>query len=146
MTSAMSRATRSTPRSTPRSEAGPDAAGGRRHFLKLVGFAGLTSAVGSAMMAWAEPRPPRPGKAPPPSAPSPAPTAAPTDTAGQKPPEISEAARALAAIVQRRYGAHLSAEQLESVTRELEGRIQGGKRLRAAKLANHDEPDFTFRA
>src|SRR5439155_724736 len=53
---------------------------------------------------------------------------------------------ALAEIVKRRYGQHLTAEQLESVTKEIENRLQGGKALRAAKLANSDEPDFVFRA
>src|SRR5438876_171012 len=75
---------------------------------------------------------------------------APHDSAGAasapKPPEISDDARALAEIVKRRYGQHLTAEQLESVTKEIENRLQGGKALRAAKLANSDEPDFVFRA
>ena len=48
--------------------------------------------------------------------------------------------------MKRRYGQHLTAEQLESVTKEIENRLQGGKALRAAKLANSDEPDFVFRA
>jgi hypothetical protein len=66
--------------------------------------------------------------------------------AAAKPPEISEDARALAGIVKRRYGQHLTPEQLEAVTKEVENRLQGGKTLRAAKLANGDEPDFTFHA
>ena len=48
-------------------------------------------------------------------------------------------------IVRRRYGKHLTPEKLEAVTREMDGRVQGGKRLRESKLANGDEPDFTFR-
>jgi hypothetical protein len=35
---------------------------------------------------------------------------------------------------------------MEAVTRELDNRIQGGKRMRETKLANGDEPDFTFHA
>ena len=81
-----------------------------------------------------------------PSAAPPA-TAAPPDTAkASAPPPISEDAKALAAIVQRRYGQHLNEKQLEAVTRQIENGLQGGKALRAAKLANSDEPDFTFRA
>jgi hypothetical protein len=45
-----------------------------------------------------------------------------------------------------RYGAHLTPEQLEAVTREIDSRVTGGKKLREAKLANSDEPDFTFQA
>ena len=53
---------------------------------------------------------------------------------------------ALAEIVRRRYGKHLTPEQLEAVARELDGRLQGGKRMRETRLANGDEPDFTFHA
>jgi hypothetical protein len=125
----------------------------RRRFLKLVGFAGLSTAVGSAMSAFAEPRPPRGGRrpAPPRAAPviaSPESAAAAPDTSrgAGKPPEISEDARALAAVLKRRYGAHLDDKQLQAVTEEIEFRLQGGKRLRDRKLANSDEPDFTFKA
>jgi len=115
----------------------------RRRFLKLFGLAGLTSMVSSAMLSWAEPRTPRgpAGTAPPP--------AAPADSArapGGKPPEISDDARALAGIIERRYGKHLRPKQLEAVAREIESRLQGGTRLREARLANSDEPDVTFRA
>lgn len=75
---------------------------------------------------------------------APAPSA--PDSTAAKPPAISEDARALADIIKRRYGLHLTPEQLEAVTREIENRLQGGKALRAAKLANGDEPDFTFHA
>ena len=116
-------------------------AAGRRRFLKLVGLAGISSAVSSSMLAWAQTRPATPGAAP-------TPAAAPADTAraATPPPEISDDARALAAILDRRYGKHLKPAQLEAITREIENRLQGGKRLREVKLANRDEPDFTFRA
>jgi hypothetical protein len=32
------------------------------------------------------------------------------------------------------------------MTREIESRLQGGKRLREARLSNSDEPDVTFHA
>lgn len=120
-----------------------DSATSRRRFLQLVGLAGITSAVGSSMIAWAQSGPPgvnvKPKK---PSAPK-----APADTtAAAKPPEISEDAKALAAIVERRYGKHLNSEQLEAITTELNNRIQGGALLRAVKLGNSEEPDFTFKA
>jgi hypothetical protein len=132
----------------------------RRRFLKLVGFASISTAVGAAMSSWAEPRP-VPGdrrlKPPPPASTAIAPVPATRDTgraaaadttraAAPKPPEISEDARALAGVIQRRYGEHLDAKQLEAVTEEINFSILGGKRLRERKLANSDEPDFTFRA
>ncbi len=112
----------------------------RRRFLVTVGIAGLSQALMPSMMAIGQTPTPPPVATPakPDSAAAPATPAAPL--------EISEEARALAAIVQRRYGRHLTPEQLEAVTRELDGRVQGGKRLRESKLANGDEPDFTFRA
>ena len=112
----------------------------RRRFLKTVGLAGLSSALVPTALSLAQsPTPPRGGPpAKPDSAAAPATPAAPA--------EISEDARSLAEIVRRRYGKHLSPEQLEAVTRELNGRIQGGRRLRDSALANGDEPDFTFHA
>ncbi len=129
--------------SATREAAGSD----RRRFLKLVGMAGLTTAVHASLTPWAGAAPaqatrPASPVAPPKSAVSPDSSRA----AAATPPEISEEARALAGIVQRRYGRHLSPQQLEAVTRELENRVQGGKRLRDAKLANHDEPDVVFSA
>jgi hypothetical protein len=115
----------------------------RRRVLRALSLAGLTSLGAPALsMGQAKPDSAR-GAAPK----TPAPAAAPgAPAAAEKPPEISEDARALAEIVKRRYGQHLTPEQLEAVTREIDGRLQGGKALRAAKLANGDEPDFTFHA
>jgi hypothetical protein len=114
------------------------AAPGRRRFLKTVGLVGLSSALAPAARVLAQASGSPGGSA----AAKPDTAAAPMGAAQ----EISEDARALATIVKRRYGQHLSAEQLEAVTRELDGRIQGGKSLRAAKLDNADEPDITFHA
>lgn len=112
----------------------------RRRFLQVVGL-GLSSALGGA--AFAQTSGSGSSAAPPGAKPAaPAAPATPAATAGPAP--ISEDARNLAEIVRRRYGQHLTAEQLEAVTRELDQRIQGGRRLRDAKLANGDEPDFTF--
>lgn len=112
----------------------------RRRFLVTVGLAGLSSALVPSALALAQSATPARGGAPakPDSAAAPAPPAGPA--------EISEDARSLGEIVRRRYGKHLTPEQLEAVTRDLDGRVQGGKRLRESKLANGDEPDFTFHA
>lgn len=118
----------------------------RRRFLKLMGLAGATAAIAATPLALAAqpgvsrrtttrtPKPP----------PAPAPPAA--TTPPSPPPDVVAEAKALASIVEARYGKHLDAAQLEAVTRELEFRIQAGRALRAAKLANHDEPDSVFRA
>jgi hypothetical protein len=125
----------------PRSQ--PPQVTDRRRFLKTVGLAGLSSALVPTALAMAQATRPPGGAAPAkpdsaaPAPPAPAPAA---------PAEISEDARSLAEIVRRRYGKHLSPEQLEAVARELDGRVQGGRRLREHRLANADEPDFTFRA
>lgn len=114
----------------------------RRRFLKVLGLVGMSSALGTAAIrldsAAAVPSTkPAAKTAAKPAAP---PAAAPAE------PEISEDARTLTTIVQRRYGKHLDAKQLVAVTEEIEFRLQAGKRLRAAKLANGDGPDTVFRA
>jgi hypothetical protein len=116
----------------PQQAAVPD----RRRFLKTMGLAGISSALLPPVLAFAQsPAPPAGAAAKSDSIAAPPPTG---------PPEISEEARSLAEIVRRRYGKHLTPDQLEAVTREIDGRVQGGKRLRESKLANGDEPDFTF--
>jgi hypothetical protein len=96
----------------------------------------MSSALGHVPRALAQTAPT--GTAPDPRA-KPEPPAAPN-------PEISDDARDLAAIVERRFGKHLKPEQLEAVTRELQRRLRLGKALREVQLANHDEPDFIFTA
>lgn len=104
----------------------------RRHFLMLLA-AGSAATIGGLAVA----------------APSPAPTApttaAPADSTSADPPP-SDDARALAGLVRRRYGQHLTEAQLTAVTEELDQRLQTGTRLRGVKLANGDEPSTIFRA
>jgi len=125
----------------------------RRRFLRVVGL-GLSAGLGTSSMAFAQTsgtsatgkpaaEPPRP--APQPGAVTTPPGGATPAAPPEGPPPISEDARSLAEIVRRRYGKHLTPDQIEAVTRELDQRMQGGRRLRDAKLANGDEPDFTFR-
>jgi hypothetical protein len=116
----------------------------RRDFLKLVGLAGLTSALAVPARAVAQAAK---AAAPADSAKAAKPVMAPADTSQSeenKPP--SEDALALTMIVRRRYGQHLNADQLKAITEELDSRIQSGERLKSAKLENGDEPDVTFRA
>jgi hypothetical protein len=112
----------------------------RRRFLQLTALAGV-GALGAAGSVFAQSS----GGAAPPAKPD----SAAADTskhAPAGPPPISDDAKALGAIIQRRYGQHLTPEQLDQVTREIDGRIRAGKTLRGIKLANGDEPDFTFHA
>jgi hypothetical protein len=107
----------------------------RRQFLRTVGLAGITTALVAPALSRGQ------GAAPPaaPAAPaSPAP-----DAARVAPPEIGEDARALAGIIRRRYR-HLTQEQLESVARDFNGDLEALERMRQVRLANGDEPDFTF--
>jgi len=121
----------------------------RRRFLRVVGL-GLSAGLGTPTLAFAQTggtsSTGKPAAEPARPAPLPAtvtpPGAAPPP---EGPPPISEDARTLAEIVRRRYGKHLTPDQMEGVTRELDQRVQGGRRLRDAKLANGDEPDSTFR-
>jgi hypothetical protein len=116
----------------------------RRDFLKLVGLAGLSSALAVPARAVAQAAK---AAAPADSAKAAKPALASADTSQSeenKPP--SEDALALTMIVRRRYGQHLNADQLKAITEELDSRIQSGERLKSAKLENGDEPDVTFRA
>ena len=111
---------------------------GRREFLKRVGTAGIAvSLVGIDALAQTGAAPATPA--------TPAPTK-PDSLGATAPPAVSTDALALAEILKRRFPDRLSAEQWEGVTRSLDQRLDSGRRLRAVKLANGDEPDFSFRA
>ena len=115
----------------------------RREFLRLAAAAGLAGTLPAATAALAQVSPaPKPPQAAQPPAPAVAPTPVPAPAAPEAP---SEAARALTAILQQRLGKdRLTSEQWESVTRDFDGDFAAGKRLAATKLANGDEPDFSF--
>lgn len=110
----------------------------RRRFLKHATLAAAALASGPAT-AFAQ------SKAKARSVAKPAPKSAPaTPPAAGATPPVSEDAKALAEVIRRRYGQHLTNDQLEAVTRQIDGSIQGGRRLKDVKFANGDEPDFTF--
>jgi len=112
----------------------------RRRFLQLAGLGLSSTALAASALAQTGGAPPAKPATTPPATPAPA------GATPDGPPPISEDARDLAEIVRRRYGKHLTPEQMEAVTRELDQRVQAGRRLKDAKLANSDEPDFTFHA
>lgn len=55
-------------------------------------------------------------------------------------------AKALAEVVRRQYGSRLSAEDLATVTRQIQTGLDRVDQLRKVDLANGDEPDFVFSA
>ncbi len=50
----------------------------------------------------------------------------------------------LFAMIAERYGARLTAAQLEDVRKDIEAVVSGARALRAVKLANSDEPMQPF--
>jgi hypothetical protein len=119
----------------------PEPSEARRRFLKAIGLAGLSSALApAAALAQSPASGPAiypPGVSPPKGAPA-------GPGAATKPEPPSEDARELAAIIKRRYGKHLDHQQIESITSDFDGDLKAAQRLHDVKLANGDEPDFTF--
>jgi len=101
---------------------------GRRGFLQL-----LAGAVGAVPMVAAAQTPP-----------APAPAAAPPPTPSG-PEHSGSEARLLAEVLRARYPDRFTEAQWTSIVSDFDGDLGGSKRLRAAKLVNADEPDFTFR-
>jgi hypothetical protein len=55
-------------------------------------------------------------------------------------------AKALAEVIRRQYGSRLSAEDLATVTRQIQTGLDRVDQLRKVDLANGDEPDWVFSA
>ena len=49
-------------------------------------------------------------------------------------------------MVKQRYGANLSPQDLETITKDIDGDLKGIQKLRETKLGNADEPDVMFKA
>ncbi len=100
----------------------------RRRFAKALAAAAATPALlpAAALAQAAAPTP------------SPAPTPAPT------PEAPSSAAEALTEVVRIRWGKNLSGEQLESISKSIDGRLKGAEAMKKVKLTNADEPDVVF--
>ncbi len=69
---------------------------------------------------------------------------APTPTPVPTPEAPSSAAEALTEVVRLRWGKHLTGEQLESISKEIDGRLKGAEAMKKVKLGNADEPDVVF--
>jgi|SRR5687768_12841179 len=95
----------------------------RRDFALTLGVATLGACVGTA------PVPPTPS--------SPAPTASPA-------PADAVLADAMTQLVRRRYGTHLTDEQIALVREDIVSGLRASDRLRAILLPNATEPDVVF--
>jgi hypothetical protein len=104
----------------------------RRQFAKSI-TATLVAAPLAAQLAKAQ-TPTKPKEAVAPPAPQPSPAS----------PKPSPLAEAYAEVARVRFGEKLTPEQLEQVKKDLDGNARTADRLRAVKLKNGDEPDFTF--
>jgi len=104
--------------------------GGRRRFvLGALGIGAFTVAGGlNALVAGAADKPA-------PAAPAPA---------ADKPPEISEEARALHAVLLARWGQGLEEAQKQGLLEAIENNVQSGQALRAKTLYNGQEPATVF--
>jgi hypothetical protein len=110
----------------------------RRRFAKTLAAAVLAAPAAVAANAQTPPATSEP-KAPPQPQPTPG-----QQTQGPPPP--SPLALAYAEVARQRFAERLKTEQFEAVKRDLEGNVRTAERLRASKLKNSDEPDFTFSA
>jgi len=106
----------------------------RRAFLKLATAAAAATAVPVTALAQAPATPPA------------TPPAAPAAPVAPAPPEHSGSeARLLTEVLRERYPDRFTEKEWTSIVGDFDGDLGAGKRLRAVKLANGDEPDFTFR-
>jgi len=97
----------------------------RRAFLQLTAAALASMPVTAA------------AQSPPPAASAP-PAPAPPAHSGSE-------ARLLAEVLRTRWPDRFSEAQWTSIVGDFDGDLASGRRLRAVKLRNGDEPDFTFR-
>jgi hypothetical protein len=106
----------------------------RREFAKSVATTLIAAPLAASMASAQTPTKPKEPTAPPNPQPSPTP---------QKPSPLAEA---YAEVARQRFGEKLTPEQMEQVKKDLDGNVRTADRLRAIKLKNGDEPDFTFSA
>jgi len=99
----------------------------RRDFALTLGAATLGACVGTA------PVPPTPS--------SPAPTASPSPADADANAALADA---MTQLVRRRYGAHLTDEQIALVREDIVNGVRASDRLRAILLPNATEPDVVF--
>ena len=104
----------------------------RRQFARSVATTLVAAPLAAQLLKAQTPTKPKEAVAPPTPQPSPTP---------QKPSPLAEA---YAEVARVRFGEKWTPEQLEQVRKDLDGNVRTADRLRAVKLKNGDEPDFTF--
>jgi hypothetical protein len=62
------------------------------------------------------------------------------------PPDGPALARALTEVVRLQYGSRLTAEDLETVRKQIESGLERAERVRTVAIANGDDPDAVFSA
>jgi hypothetical protein len=105
----------------------------RRQFAKSVATTLIAAPLAASMANAQTPTKKEPAAPPNPQA----------SPASQKPSPLADAYTEAARV---RFGEKLTPEQLEQVRKDLDGNVRAADRLRAVKLKNADEPDFTFDA
>lgn len=120
----------------------------RRRFLHTFGAAAAALPFVPLLPGAAEGAPPVAGGAPAaPAVTPPIPTATPpVPAAAGVDPELADDARTLAELVERRFGARLTAAEKDAVRADLQDGLESGRVLRKLDLTNADEPDVVFRA
>jgi hypothetical protein len=111
----------------------------RRRLLGLLGLAGVAPLWWAGARAADEPPKPGAARAAPATPAAPPPAGAPAEGPSQDAVE-------LAGLARRRYGAYLDEDRIQELTARIDGNLKSAEALRKVKLANADEPDFTFRA
>ena len=106
----------------------------RRQFAKSVATTLIAAPLAASLAKAQTPAKPKEPTAPPNPQQTPTP---------QKPSPLVEAYTEVARV---RFGEKLAPEQFEQVRKDLDGNVRAADRLRAVKLKNADEPDFTFSA
>lgn len=116
------------------------ARGSRRQFTKDAATAILSAPALLAAARRTSAQTPPASKPQAPAPPNPQPTPA---APAQKPSPLAEA---YTEVVRTRFGDQLKPDEYEQLKRDFDGYTRTSERLRAYKLKNSDEPDFTFRA
>jgi hypothetical protein len=106
----------------------------RRQFTKSVATTLLAAPIAASLAKAQMPVKPKEPTAPP----------NPQQTPAPQPP--SPLAEAYTEVARQRFGDKLTPEQLEQIKKDIDANLKTADRLRAVKLKNGDEPDFTFSA
>ncbi|MBI4409018.1 MAG: hypothetical protein HY561_04885 [Gemmatimonadetes bacterium] len=126
------------------SESSPIPTTTRRDFARTLAALAVTAPLAQACARRIEPESPVPEPVPTPPPPAAA-TPQPAQPAQQQQPPPAET-EALMQVIQIRYGAQLSEDQLEAVRRDVVGGLRAAERLRRVAVANGVGPACVYAA